>query len=628
MSATTTAPLTVTRAISAPASVDAANRTVDVIWSTGARARNVVPGLGTITEELDMSPNACRMDRLASGRAPVLNTHRRGDARDIIGRVVSARIEGGRGIATIQFSSASDVEPIWQRVADGTATNISVGYRVARYDQVADQALGVVHRAVDWEPFEISIVPIPVDNGATVRGITETITEPPPAAGEPISADRSATDLFVEMNRAEAHRRADLDNAANAARALLPAATVDNLHQRAVAERWTPETLRTALMNSLTANSGPVICSANPSAHDPAITRMAQRDAMAEAIAARVTGAALSAGAKEFAGISWADAAREMIQGQSDVDRGFLRSADRVITRAMHTTSDFPILAGAVAGNIVRTGFQRAEAAIKQIARIRTDIPDFRTITITELAGVNRLDLVRESGEIKAGTAFEGKETYKVSTFGKLFHMSRELMVNDSTGALNAMAVLGAAAAETEAQELVALLAQNSGNGPTMSDGQPMFRTASNNLASTGTAIDLTNVAAARAAMRLQKDRGGNLVNLGDQVRILVAVNDELAARQMTIQTAVVTNAQENVFAPFIQPIVEPRLAGRAWYLFADPSVAPVIELAYLVGSNGVPSVEPFNAVDKLGYTFRVVHDFGVGAVSRVGCYKNPGVSA
>lgn len=79
------APIVAQRAITAPATVDRAARTVEVVWSTGARARNFVPTLGLITEELDMSPNAVRMEALRSGRAPVLDTHRRGGARDVLG---------------------------------------------------------------------------------------------------------------------------------------------------------------------------------------------------------------------------------------------------------------------------------------------------------------------------------------------------------------------------------------------------------------------------------------------------------------------------------------------------------------------------------------------------------------
>jgi hypothetical protein len=102
-------PLVAHRAITAPATVDRAARTVEVVWSTGARARNFVPALGLITEELEMSPNAVRMDALRSGNAPVLNTHRSLDARDVLGRVTAARLDRGRGYATLQFSSAADV---------------------------------------------------------------------------------------------------------------------------------------------------------------------------------------------------------------------------------------------------------------------------------------------------------------------------------------------------------------------------------------------------------------------------------------------------------------------------------------------------------------------------------------
>ena len=163
--------ITARRAITAPATVDRAARTVEVVWSTGARARNFVPSLGGITEELDMSPNAVRMAQLGSGNAPVLNTHRSSDARDVLGRVTAARLEGGRGHARLQFSAAADVEPLWQRIADGTLRAVSIGYRVHRYDERPDPVSGeMIYRAVDWEPFEISIVPIPVDRDAQVRG--------------------------------------------------------------------------------------------------------------------------------------------------------------------------------------------------------------------------------------------------------------------------------------------------------------------------------------------------------------------------------------------------------------------------------------------------------------------------
>jgi hypothetical protein len=72
---------------------------------------------------------------------------------------------------SLQFSAAADVEPLWQRIADATLRAVSIGYRVHRYDQRPDPVSGeMIYRAVDREPFEISIVPIPVNRDAQVLG--------------------------------------------------------------------------------------------------------------------------------------------------------------------------------------------------------------------------------------------------------------------------------------------------------------------------------------------------------------------------------------------------------------------------------------------------------------------------
>jgi len=165
------APAHAIRSVAAPVSMDAASRTVDVVWSTGARASNHVAGLGHIIEELDMRPASVRMGLLIGGRAPVLDTHQRSGARSVLGRVVAARLEGGCGYATLQFTAAPDAEPVWQRIADGTLRGVSVGYRVYRYDKIVEAgSRETIHRAVDWEPFEISIVALATDPAAAVRG--------------------------------------------------------------------------------------------------------------------------------------------------------------------------------------------------------------------------------------------------------------------------------------------------------------------------------------------------------------------------------------------------------------------------------------------------------------------------
>ena len=73
-------------------------------------------------------------------------------------------------MATLRFSGAADVEPIWQRIVDGALRGVSVGYRVHRYEHQRESAgEETIYRAVDWEPYEISMVPVPIDYEAMVR---------------------------------------------------------------------------------------------------------------------------------------------------------------------------------------------------------------------------------------------------------------------------------------------------------------------------------------------------------------------------------------------------------------------------------------------------------------------------
>ncbi|MBR0677674.1 terminase, partial [Roseomonas alkaliterrae] len=330
--ATPAMPIVAQRALAAPATVDRAARTVEVVWSTGARARNFVPALGLITEELEMSPNAVRMEALRSGQAPVLNTHRRGDARDVLGRVTAARLERGRGYATLQFSTAADVEPVWQRIADGTLRAVSVGYRVHRYEPRPDAATGeTVHRAVDWEPFEISVVPVPVDRDAAVRGeaqqgapavaiepalpdeepiMPETTPETPaapapsappsptqettvtttPSAPAPEPTRAAAPDLDAvraEGQRAERERIAGIDAAIEAAGALVSADRIPPIRSEAVERGWSADQVRRALFDLLVTTapkpSVPARPESGPGHDDPAMLI----DAMAEALATR-----------------------------------------------------------------------------------------------------------------------------------------------------------------------------------------------------------------------------------------------------------------------------------------------------------------------------------------------------
>jgi hypothetical protein len=147
-------------------------RTVDLIFSTGAPADRMDLWSGNrFREVLSMNPAHVRLDRLNSN-APLLDSHSACSLGSVLGTVQpgSARLESGKGIATVRFSKRADVEPIWNDVVDEIVRSVSIGYRVYKFQEETPKGGGTPTRtAIDWEPFEISMVPMPVDVGARVR---------------------------------------------------------------------------------------------------------------------------------------------------------------------------------------------------------------------------------------------------------------------------------------------------------------------------------------------------------------------------------------------------------------------------------------------------------------------------
>jgi hypothetical protein len=156
-----------TRAMFAPETINVEERTAELVWSTGAQVKRASWSRGDYIEELSMAPGAVRMERLNKG-APLLDAHDSFSLRSQIGVVQRAWLNGNEGRALVKFSRRDDVETIFQDVIDGIYRNVSVGYKVHQTERDETGAMPV-ERAVDWEPYELSLVPIPADAGAQVR---------------------------------------------------------------------------------------------------------------------------------------------------------------------------------------------------------------------------------------------------------------------------------------------------------------------------------------------------------------------------------------------------------------------------------------------------------------------------
>jgi len=160
---------------------------------------------------------------------PVYDSHRGGTARATIGMVQSYRIEGETVVAVLRLSAADDVQPIRQRVAEGTIRHTSVGYRVAGWTESRDAQGNRMKTPTAWSLTEISLVPNPADPNARIR--SEKAPDDPARSGGPLN-NRAANGVKMEnedttLDRAEIERRSDIRGLCRAAG--LPDEDVDHL---------------------------------------------------------------------------------------------------------------------------------------------------------------------------------------------------------------------------------------------------------------------------------------------------------------------------------------------------------------------------------------------------------------
>lgn len=573
-----------------PQTYDAEALTVEAIASTFASVTRRDRS-GAYLERLDPAG----LDTSGLDGAPLLDSHRQGNASDVIGVIVGHRFEAGSLIVTLRMSLAEDAQPAIQRIREGTLRGVSIGYRVTRWAESSEEIAGRktrVRTATRWSIHEASAVAVPADPAAKFRSSDPMALDQTDERGALIARVRAAHNLPEEWQTRMADAadelsddeiRADGRETALAARAARPQVQI-----------------RTAAQSS----------------EDPAVILERQADAMA----ARMMGTAPSDAARPYMTLGLHDLARDALTraGQSVAMLG----REEVMTRAMHTTSDFPELLTASGNRVLANAYQRAQSPLKQLARQRT-ASDFRALSVLKLGEFSGLQKVSEAGEIKAMTTGEAKEGYSLETFGGIFSLSRKAIINDDLGAFARWGeMMGQAAAETEAKQLLALLTANSGGGIKMDDGKNLFHADHGNLAAAGAALSETTLSASRLALRTQKGLDGSTpVNVVPKY-LLVSPALETTAEKLL---ADITPANTDDVQPIrLTLLVEPRLSGNGWYVFADPASAPVLEYAYLSSASG-PQLSSRDGWETLGREFRVVLDFGAGAVDHRGAYRNVG---
>ncbi|QFT81168.1 Putative signal peptide peptidase SppA [Roseovarius sp. THAF27] len=340
--------------------------------------------------------------------------------------------------------------------------------------------------------------------------------------------------------------------------------------------------------------------------------------------------------ANEFSSMSLREMARHTLQVRG-LDMRFggvqqLVGAAFVPTMAggLHSTSDFGEVLADVANKSMLMAYQEAEETFEQFTK-RTTLTDFKPTKRVGTGLFPDLSEVGEAGEFKYGTMGDFGETIALLTYGKLFAITRQAIINDDLGAFTTVPMKAGRAAKRKIGDLVfAVLNANAA----MSDGTALFHADHNNLASSGAAPSETTIDAALVAMAAQSPRGTDAdssATLNIQPKYLIsgythrsAVLAALMSEKTPDTTGSKSQMRYNTVYQAAEPIFDNRVAGNAWYMAADPMTFDTIEVAYLDGVTE-PYIDQQDGWTVDGTEFKVREDVGVKATAWEGLYKNAG---
>jgi hypothetical protein len=200
---------------------------------------------------------------------------------------------------------------------------------------------------------------------------------------------------------------------------------------------------------------------------------------------------------------------------------------------------------------------------------------------------------------------------------------------------VNTAAAAGRAAKLTVEQAVYALLLLNSGLGPTQGDAQPFFHSNRANVNATGSALSVAGIEADAVVMANQKDPANQDYLALDPYALLVPRALKGTAQEINDAQFDFDNAGTNTTGKFMRPnrvrglfrqvVGTPRITGTRRYLFADPSVAPAVVVAFLGGQGQSPVLDSDEGWRVDGVEWKVRLDFGAQMFDPKGAVTNAG---
>ena len=347
-----------------------------------------------------------------------------------------------------------------------------------------------------------------------------------------------------------------------------------------------------------------------------------QRAAATQSLLARA-GLVKAEGANPYRGFTLSELARASLTRAGMRSEGMDKTSF-IGASFTHGGSDFPLLLANVASKAMLKGYEEAAETFQLWTRAGS-LPDFKIGSRVDLNAFPSLRKVAEGSEYKYASLSERGEQVVLATYGELFSITRQAVINDDMSAFTRVPrLMGRAAIRTVGDLVYALLTAN----PNMKDGVPLFHATHGNLM-TASGITTASVDAMQSAMALQR-QGNAVLNIATKYllvpRALKGIANVVRASEFDVGASK-ANTVPNAVRDTFEVISDARLDATSpltWYGAADGNSSDTIEVNYLDG-NDKPYLEQKGGWDVDGTDFKVRIDAGVAPLDFRTMAKNAG---
>lgn len=598
-------------------------RSVEVVAATEATV-NVYDW-----ERGDVVPEVLLMSGLSlpkNKQVPLMDSHSRGSVSHVLGSARGFMVVGDHLEATVFFSDDQAGRSAAEKVRDGHLTDFSVGYRVERSEWIPNgETMTVNGRAFEgplkvttkWKLRELSVTPIGADEGAKTRSLNNH--------NKKDTMKMETQELNADQIRQEERERVQEITA------MCTRFDCEHIGRQLVDNGASVDDARQSVMKYMEKTKiDPCVPLRNDNSRYD-VGRSGEEKLMAAMsdgllIRAGVPLKQVAAGAEDFRGAALVDIARECLNLGGNRAKGL--GADRILKEALsaraHSTADFPALLGNVMGKGLRQLFMQAPSTFEAWTS-EGSLRDFKEVSRVQLGEGPELLEVPELSEYRYGTFGESREVYKLNTYGRMFSISRQALVNDDLGAFFRVPKSFAMAAKRLINSSAyAVLTANAAMG----DGVALFHEDHSNYVGSGSgaAPSIATLDAARTLMRRQTGIDG--VALGIAPRLLIVPPESETEGDQLINTPSGFDVSEGVgtsnpFYKKLELVVDPSLS-TGWYLASDPAMFDTVEIGYLNGEK-FPTLETQKGWQVDGIEYKVFIDFGVKALDHRGLFFNYG---